>query len=175
MNMDKATDTDSSTSLNKPSNGTDDHQLKDKNKNTEATDKNKNDDALRTIYKTLLPSRGTLKMAYLVPEETYQYRPTMTVKNPPHWEELLNKFTDFDIATAPLIPLENLSTSLRQLQKQMEELSHQFDKQEKSIERASANTNHTHKCVKVKATFHTPQNASHSPSSKRYSVILTRI
>ena len=170
VHMDKATATDADLSTPHNSNGTADHhteERREERKNTDRTEKSTDDDTLRTIYKTLLPSGEILETAYQVPEDTYRYNPVMTITNPPHWETRLNEFTDFDLATAPLIPSEKLSTSLRQLQNRMEELSHQFDKQKKSIERAYANTNHTHKCVNIKATFHTPQNASKFPQLKK--------
>ena len=119
--------------------------------------------SLQTIYKTLLPSGNTLDTAYAVPEESYNYKPQAKIVIPEQWTHRLNEFTNFETATEPLIPLENLSTTLKNLKGKLDELTHQFNKQQKSIQRATTKQHFIHKCVNVKATFHAPTTASKFP------------
>ena len=133
------------------------------NEENKESDEEHNSSPLQNIYKTLLPSGGTLDTAYAVPEDSYNYKPQAKIAIPEQWKHRLNEFTTFETATEPLIPLENLSTTLKNLQGKLDELTHQFNKQKRSIQRATTNTNFTHKCVNVKATFHTPTTASKFP------------
>ena len=121
----------------------------------------------KSIYEAILPSGNKLNEAYSVPEDLYRFHPKATIAIPSQWENRLNEFQDFTSATEPLIPLEPLTNTLNQLKSTMANLTHNFEKQKKSIQRAATNNNHIHKCVNVRAVFHTPDNATKFPPLNR--------